>query len=75
MTTAFVLINIETGSKVLSDLKKIDGVQEAFAVYGVYDIVARINADSMVKLKELITWRIRRLENIKSTLTMIVMEE
>jgi DNA-binding Lrp family transcriptional regulator len=75
MTTAFVLINTETGSKVLSDLKKIDGVQEAFAVYGVYDIVARINADSMVKLKELITWRIRRLENIKSTLTMIVMEE
>lgn len=75
MTTAFVLINTETGSKVLPDLKKIDGVQEAFAIYGVYDIVARINAESMVKLKELITWRIRRLENIKSTLTMIVMEE
>lgn len=75
MTTAFVLINTETGSKVLPDLKKIDGVQEAFAVYGVYDIIARVHADSMVKLKELITWRIRRLENIKSTLTMIVMEE
>jgi DNA-binding Lrp family transcriptional regulator len=74
MPTAFVLINTETGSEadVLETLKKVDGVDEAFAVYGVYDIIARVRADTMDKLKEIVTWRIRRLDNVSTTLTMIV---
>ncbi|MEM2098440.1 MAG: Lrp/AsnC ligand binding domain-containing protein [Candidatus Bathyarchaeia archaeon] len=77
MPTAFVLINTEIGSEseVLKDLKKVEGVDDAFAVYGVYDIVARVRADTMDKLKETVTWRIRRLDKVRSTLTMIVVEE
>jgi DNA-binding Lrp family transcriptional regulator len=77
MPTAFVLINTEIGSEsdVLKDLKKVEGVEEASAVYGVYDIVARVKADTMDKLKEIVTWRIRRLDKVRSTLTMIVVEE
>ncbi|MEM0007494.1 MAG: Lrp/AsnC ligand binding domain-containing protein [Candidatus Bathyarchaeia archaeon] len=77
MPKAFVLINTEIGSEadVLKDLKKIEGVEEAFAVYGVYDIIARVSAESMDKLKEIVTWRIRRLDKVRSTLTMIVVEE
>jgi len=76
MPTAFVLINTEIGSEanVLETLKKVDGVDEAFAVYGVYDIIARVKADTMDKLKEIVTWRIRRLDKVRSTLTMIVVE-
>jgi len=76
MPTAFVLINTEIGSEsdVLKELKKVEGVDESFAVYGVYDIVAKVAADSMDKLKEIITWKIRRLPKVKSTLTMIVIE-
>jgi DNA-binding Lrp family transcriptional regulator len=44
-------------------------------VYGVYDIVARVKADTMDKLKEIVTWRIRRLDKVRSTLTMIVVED
>ena len=55
--------------------KKVEGVNEAFAVYGVYDIIARVKADTMDKLKEIVTWRIRRLDKVRSTLTMIVVEE
>ena len=51
-----------------------EGVEEASAVYGVYDIVARVKADTMDKLKEIVTWRIRRLDKVRSTLTMIVVE-
>jgi DNA-binding Lrp family transcriptional regulator len=75
MPTAFVLINTEIGSSiadVLKDLKKVEGVDEAFAVYGVYDIIARVRAESMDKLKEILTWRIRRVDNVRTTLTMIV---
>jgi DNA-binding Lrp family transcriptional regulator len=77
MPTAFVLINTEIGSEsdVLKDLKKVEGVEEASAVYGVYDIVARVKADTMDKLKEIVTWRIRRLDKVRSTLTMIVVED
>ena len=76
MPTAFVLINTEIGSEanVLETLKKVEGVDEAFAVYGVYDIIARVKADTMDKLKEIVTWRIRRLDKVRSTLTMIVVE-
>jgi len=74
---AFVLINTEIGSEseVLKVLKKVNGVKEAYSVYGVYDIVAKVQAETMDKLKELVTWHIRRLDKVRSTLTMIVTEE
>jgi DNA-binding Lrp family transcriptional regulator len=77
MPTAYVLVNTEIGSEgeVLTAVKKVDGVQEAYTVYGVYDIVAKIGAESMDKLKEIVTWNIRRLDKVRSTLTMIVIEE
>lgn len=77
MPTAFVLINTEIGSEadVLKELKKVEGVKEASAVYGVYDIVARVKANTMDKLKEIVTWRVRRLDKVRSTLTMIVVED
>lgn len=47
---------------------------DVYVVYGVYDIVARVKADTMEKVKETITWSIRRLDKVRSTLTMIVVE-
>ena len=76
MPMAFVLINAEIGSEeeVLKELLKIEGVVEAYVVYGVYDVVAKIRADTMDKLKDIVTWHVRRLNKVRSTLTMIVME-
>lgn len=75
-TMAFVLINVEAGaeSDVLKDLIKIDGVKEAYVVYGIYDVVAKIEAENLDRLKEIITWHIRRLARVKATQTMIVIE-
>ncbi|MEM2320747.1 MAG: Lrp/AsnC ligand binding domain-containing protein [Candidatus Bathyarchaeia archaeon] len=77
MPVAFVLINSEIGSEgeVLNELRKVEGVEEAYSVYGVYDIIAKVRADSMEKLKDIVTWKIRRLNKVRSTLTMIVIEE
>ena len=76
MPAAFVLVNAEIGSEdeVLEDLKTTKGVVGAWIVYGVYDIVAKVEADTMDELKEIITTNIRGLENVRSTLTMIVVE-
>lgn len=77
MPLAFVLINTEIGSmeQVLQVLNDIPNVKEAYMVYGVYDIIAKVEADSMTKLKEIVTWKIRRIDKVRSTLTTIVMEE
>jgi DNA-binding Lrp family transcriptional regulator len=76
MPKAFVLINVELGAEeeLVKGLKKIENVKEVYVVYGVYDIIAKVEADSMEKLKEIITWKIRRLDKVRSTLTMIVVE-
>jgi DNA-binding Lrp family transcriptional regulator len=76
LPSAFVLINAEIGSEdeVLKQLKSLPSVKESYVVYGVYDIVAKVSADTMDKLKEIVTWKVRRLDKVRSTLTMIVVE-
>jgi DNA-binding Lrp family transcriptional regulator len=75
MPLAFVLINTEIGAEeeVLQQLRQMPSIKEAYLVYGVYDIVAKVEAESMDKLKEIVSWNIRRLEKVRSTLTMLVM--
>lgn len=76
MPKAFVLINADLGTEedLVKELKKIPNVTEVHVVYGVYDIIAKVEADTMEKVKETITWHIRRLDKVRSTLTMIVVE-
>ncbi|RLG58352.1 Lrp/AsnC family transcriptional regulator [Candidatus Geothermarchaeota archaeon] len=77
MTLAFVLINTELGAEdeIKKKLLEIPEVEEAHAVYGVYDIIAKVRAENLEKIKEVITWKIRRMDKVRSTLTMIVTEE
>jgi len=77
MPLCYVLINTEPDQmeRVLEKLKKIDGVEEAYMLYGVYDIIAKVKADTMDKLKEIVTWHVRSVDKVRSTLTTIVIEE
>lgn len=72
MTEAYILINTEIGleNEVLGSVCV--QIKEAHTVYGVYDIIARLETETMEELKNLIGMRIRRMEKIRSTLTMIV---
>ena len=77
MPRAYVLFNVEAGAEeqVLNDAKTVGGVQEAYVSYGVYDLVIRISTDTMEQLKELVTHRLRTISNLRSTLTLILIEE
>jgi DNA-binding Lrp family transcriptional regulator len=77
MPKAFVLINVESGTEeeALKDLRSIQGVTESFTSYGVYDIIAKVEASSMDALKDLITLRIRNISKVRSTLTLILAED
>ncbi|MEM2941819.1 MAG: Lrp/AsnC ligand binding domain-containing protein [Candidatus Bathyarchaeia archaeon] len=74
MPAAYVLINTEIGfeEEVSRELKKTPNITEVYVVYGIYDVVAKVEAETMEKLKEIVTQKIRQLKEIRSTLTMIV---
>lgn len=74
---AFVLINTELGTEmdVLKNVRKVKGVEEAFAVYGTYDIVVRVKADTMERLKETVSAQVRKVNNVRATLTLMSSED
>ncbi len=76
MPKALVLMNAELGheTNVVNELKKTPNVTEVYAVYGVYDVIVKVEAESMEKLREAIATRLRKIVGIKSTLTMIIVE-
>ena len=77
MTMAYLLINSELGSdvEIISILRSIDCVNEVNGVYGAYDILAKIESENYEKLTEVITTKIRKTTNVRSTLTLIEIEE
>ena len=72
MRKAFVLVNTDLGSddELQSELKKVEGVAGVYQVYGVYDLLVEVEAESDQKLKETIFSRIRVLKHVRSTLTL-----
>ncbi len=77
MPRAYVLLNVETGSedKVLKQLETLGVLEEAYVSYGVYDLIIKVKADTMEQLKEVVTHKIRTTNQVRSTLTLIMMEE
>jgi DNA-binding Lrp family transcriptional regulator len=76
MAIAYVLLNSELGqdSTVETSLKDVPEVKEVYAVYGVYDFIVKVEAVGMSELKDIITNKIRRIQNVRSSLTLITVE-
>lgn len=56
---------------ILAKLRETEGVKGVYQVQGVYDIVAMLEAESTEKVKETLQENIRKLDNVKSTLTLM----
>jgi len=71
MPMAFVLINCEIGgeSEVLKSLGEIEEVKEAHTLFGVYDIVAKVEAEDRRRVEEIIVWKIRKFDKVRQTIT------
>ena len=74
--TAYVLINCELGSEeeIIKQLKELDGVTEVHGTFGAYDILSKIESTTVESLRETITWKIRKIDKIRSTLTLMGIE-
>lgn len=74
---AYVLMNTELGqeSAIVESLRNVPGIKAVYALYGIYDVIAEIEAESMEKVKEIVFSNIRHFENVRSTITLITYGE
>jgi DNA-binding Lrp family transcriptional regulator len=74
---AFILINAELGKEdmVLAVVRALPEVKEAYMVYGVYDIIIKVEAETTQAVKDVVFSKIRRIDNVRSTVTMMVLRE
>ena len=82
MPIAFILLNSDLGSdqEIVTKIKEILAVEKGLkynvqGVYGIYDIVVKIESDNSDHLRSVITNKIRKIDKVQSTLTMMVIDE
>jgi len=87
MTVAFVLLNCELGfeGEILEQLQQFDIVKEIHGTFGSYDLLAKLESSSsydlLAKLESsssedinmVVTSKIRKLKNVKSSMTLLAM--
>jgi len=77
MAIVYVLINCDMGyeEQVIEELKHLSDVKEVHGTFGAYDMVAKVESDQITTLRETITWKIRKIDRIRSTLTLMAIED
>ena len=76
MPTAYVLLNCVLGSeeKVIEQLKQIESIKEVSGTFGLYDILAKLQATNIEDLRDGITQQIRNIDKVTGTLTLMGIE-
>ena len=77
MAQAYVLLNCELGAEeeIICKLKELENVKEVHGTFGAYDITVKLEAETTENLRETITQNLRKMDKIRSTLTLTVVEE
>ncbi len=77
MAIAYVLINcdLDYEEQVIEELKHLSDVKEVHGTFGAYDMVAKVESDQITTLRETITWKIRKIDRVRSTLTLMAIED
>jgi len=77
MTIAYVLINCDLGyeEQIIEELKHVSDVKEVHGTFGAYDILAEVESSNVKNLRDTISWKIRKLDKVRSTLTLMVIED
>ncbi len=73
MTIAYVLVSCDLGfdKEIIHEIKQIEDVKEVRGVYGVYDIVVKLESANAEILRDTILWKIRKLNRVRATLTLM----
>ena len=76
METAFILIDVESGSvpDVVTELNKLSQITEVYSIAGEHDILAKLKFADIKSLGELIPKKIQKIGGIKRTVTLLTFE-
>ena len=77
MSQAYVLINCALGKEesIIEELTNISGISQVHGTFGAYDIITKVEGSDSTNMREIITERIRKLKDVRSTLALIVISE
>ena len=73
MTIAYVLLNCELGAEeeLIEKLNELEQVKDVFETIGTHDVMVKIEAENFEKIREIVSWNIQKLKNVRSTATLI----
>ena len=73
MTDAYVMLNCELGaeSEVIEQLKELEQVVDVFETIGTHDMMVKLQAENFEKIREIVSWNIQKLKNVRATSTLI----
>jgi len=76
MATAYVLINCDLGSdtEIIGEIKQLEEVKEVHGIFGAYDIIVKLESANVENLRDIILWKIRKLNRVRITLTLMTVE-
>lgn len=77
MPSAIVLINCEVGKEgdIVNSICAVEGVERAYLIYGVYDVVAIITSSTMEGLESTLMAKVRSLPGVRSTMTLMIIRD
>lgn len=73
MTDAYVMLNCELGAEaqILEELRQIEQVVDVFETIGTHDMLVKLQAENFEKIREIVSWNIQKMKNVRSTATLI----
>jgi len=76
MAIAYVLVSCDLGfdAEIIDEIKQLEDVKEVHWVFGAYDILAKVESDNVESLRDTITWKIRKLNRVRSTQTLMAIK-
>ncbi len=77
MVLAYIMMKMQVGmdDQVISEIKKLEQVEEANATYGSYDLVIKVKFKTIEDLDRFIFDKIRRIKDVNETSSMIVAKQ
>jgi len=73
MTDAYVMLNCDLGAEtvIIEQLKELEQVVDVFETIGTHDMLVKLQAENFEKIREIVSWNIQKLKNVRSTATLI----
>jgi len=77
MSIAYVLVSCDLGfdAEIVDEIKQVEDVKEVRGVFGAYDILVKLESANAEILRDTIIWKIRKLNRVRSTLTLMTAED